>query len=136
MRPDSIRKFDLFYLASIFISIASTLMNFDTQVAALDVRLAELGVVYPAEAFLLITLAFSFAINVLLWFLASRLRLGFVKWIILALVLYSAITMAAGLSMGIGSISITALLNLVLKAIAVSFLFRTDAKEWFATRGK
>ena len=136
MRPDSIRKFDMFYLASILISIASSLMNFDSQVSALEERLADVGVNYSAESFLLITLGFAFAINLLLWFLASRMRLGFTKWIILAFVLYSVATAIAGLSMGLGSVSITGLLNLILKVIAVSFLFRADAKEWYAARGQ
>ncbi len=136
MRPDSIRKFDMFYLASIVIGIASSLMNFETQVGALEVRLTEAGLSAPAEGFLLTTLAIALAINLLLWFLASRMRLGFTKWIILAFVLYSAATAVAGLAMGLGTISITGLLNVVLKAIAVSFLFRADAKEWYATRGQ
>jgi len=136
MRPDSIRKFDMFYLASIVIGIASSLMNFETQVAALETRLAEVGVSYPAEAFLLTTLGIALAINLGLWFLASRMRLGFTKWIILAFVIYSLGTAVLGLSMGMGTVSITGLLNVALKAIALSFLFRADAKEWYATKGQ
>jgi len=136
MRPDSIRKFDLFYLASMAIGVASALMNFDSQVGALEARFAELGVNYPAEGFLLTALGVAFALNLLLWFLVAQMRLGFVKWIIMAFVLYSVGTTGVALSMGMGSVSITGLLNVVLKVIAVSFLFRADAKEWFATRSQ
>lgn len=136
MRPESLRKFDLFYLASIAIGIASSLMNYESQVSALGVRLAEAGLSYPAESFLLIALGIGLAFNVLLWFLASQMRLGFVKWIILAFVLYSGATTMFALSMSMGTLSITGLLNVLLKAIAVTFLFRADAKEWFAARGQ
>lgn len=132
MRPDSIRKFDLFYLAAVAISIASALLNFDTQVAGLGEQLSNSGLDMPAETFLLISLGIAFAINMLLWFCVSRLRMGWVKWVILVFVIYSIVTLASAMAMGLASLSITGVLTVLLKAIALSFLFRADAKEWFA----
>lgn len=135
MRPDSIRKFDMFYLAAILIGVASSLMNYDTTLQAAATQLSDAGLQDSAGTVLVATLGVIFAFNMLLWFLVSRLRIGFVKWIILLIVLFSVANRLLGISQGL-NVSITDIISVLLKAIAVSFLFRADTKEWFAPRSQ
>lgn len=130
MRPDSIRKFDLFYLAAIAISLASSLLNYDTQVALLTARLAGQPTQDYAEAIVLLSTGIALGFYLLLWFLASRLRLGWTRWIVLLMVLYSLASVVVGLGMGAASVSITGLVTLLLKAIATYFLFQKDTLQW------
>lgn len=131
MRPESIGKFDLFYLAAIGIAFASGLMNYDTQLRIATGHLAGNPLQDYAGAIVLFSAAIALAFNLLIWFMASRLRMGWVKWLIVVLVLYSLVSAVIGLSMGMVSLSITGLVTVLLKAIAVSFLFRKDAAAWY-----
>ncbi len=133
MRPDSIRKFDLFYLAAIAIGIASSLLNYDALRDASSVQLREGGLETYADTVVFLTLGIGLFINLLLWFLASRMRIGFVKWILLVFVAISVLTRVMGVAGG-ANVSITDLVNVLLKGIAVWFLFQPDAKEWFAAK--
>lgn len=136
MKPDSIRKFDIFFLASVAMSVASSLLNFDTQVEALKVAWEPQGLQDYAGTFVFVTLAVAFAVNMLLWYLASRFRQGWVKWVLIFFIAYTLITTVAALNMGVGSVSITGAITILLKIVAVYFLFQTDAKEWFASKGE
>lgn len=135
MRPDSIRKFDLFYLASIAIGIASSLMNYDALLADVATKLSEAGLQDSSGTVMLVILGVFFAFNMLLWFLASRMRIGFVKWILLVIVVVSALLRLLNITSGV-NVSITDIISVLLKAIAVFFLFRADTKEWYAIRGQ
>lgn len=132
MRPESLRKFDLFYIAAIGIGLASGLLNYDAQMRMLESQMAGSGLEQYSGGIVLASAGIALAFNLILWLLASRLRMGWVKWVIVALVLYSLGTLVVGLSMSMVSVSITGLITVLLKAIAVSFLFRPDAKAWFA----
>ncbi|VVT02861.1 hypothetical protein [Erythrobacter sp. EC-HK427] len=142
MRPESLRKFDLFYIAAIGIGVASGLLNYDTQVRMLESQLAPSGMQGSAEVAALTSVGVAFLFNLILWFLASRMRVGLAKWLIVALVAFSLLMLVVGLTSSVGiagmraSVSITGLITVLLKAIAVSFLFRPDAKAWFAGRAE
>ena len=133
MRPDSIRKFDIFYLAAIALGIASSLMNYEAKLPVVAAELSQAGAQDAAGAVMFIMLGLVFAFNMLLWFLASKMRIGFVKWILLAVVVVSIVLRLLNITQGV-NVSITDLLNVLLKAIAVFFLFRPDTTEWFAAR--
>lgn len=134
MRPDSIRKFDLFYLASVAVGLASTLLNYDRMEQALQEQLAASGMTGGTEGFLLSGLAIGFALSLALWFLTSRMRIGAMRWLLLLFVAYRAVSIPYALSTGLGSFSITGTIAVLLQVIAVWFLFRPDAREWFATK--
>ena len=136
MRPDSIRKFDMFFLASIALAVASGLLNYETQVSSVTEVWRDAGLQDYAGSFVIGILGISFLVNVLLWYLASRMRQGWVKWVLIVFIVYTSLTTVSALSMGFGNVSITALITLLLKVIAVYFLFRSDAKEWFASKGE
>ncbi|RPF71498.1 hypothetical protein [Aurantiacibacter spongiae] len=139
MRPDSIRKFDMFYILSILTGLAKTLLNLGTMRATLEAELARSGLGgmgSTGEATLYASLAFGFLLSVVLWWLVSRKRLGFVKWIMLAILVYNVVTIPLALIAGVGSVSITGLVTIIFQAVALWFLFQPDAREWLATRGR
>ena len=135
MKPDSVKKFDLFFLASIAIAVVSALMNWDQSLAGAQEALSQSGMEGQAETFLIIGLAFGIGLGLLLWAMASPLRLGFARWLLLLFVAYRAVSIPLALTSGMGSLSITGLVTVLLEAIALWFLFRPDAKQWYATRG-
>ncbi|WP_271079005.1 hypothetical protein [Aurantiacibacter sp. MUD61] len=132
MRPDAIRKFDLFFLASVAMGLASGLLNFDAQVAALAQAWTQVGLQDQAESFIIGITIVGFAVNMLLWYLASRKRQGWVKWVLAAFVAFSAVSIVSALASDMGSLSLTGAIALLLKAIATVFLFMPDAKAWFS----
>jgi hypothetical protein len=116
--------------------MASALLNYDTQLGAISIQLGEAGMQDYASTVMFATLGIGLAVNLLLWFLVSRLRIGWVKWILIAFLAYSLLSIPAALSRPDMNVSLTGLVNVLLKAIAVWFLFRPDAKEWFAAADK
>ena len=133
MRPESIRKFDLFYLAAIAIGIASSLLNFEQVVAGMEQQLAASGLNMDATGMVIGSNALGIGVSLILWFFASRMRQGWVKWVLLLLLMIQAASIPGALTMGVGTLSITMLIVVLLKAIAIWFLFVPDAKEWFAS---
>ena len=132
MRPDSIRKFDIFFLASVAMGAASSLLNYDAQVESLAQQWEPLGMADQSAAFILGAGVLGVLINMLLWYLASRMRQAWVKWVLVIFVAIIAASVFSALGSGFGSVSITGLVTLLLRGIAVYFLFTPEAKEWFA----
>ncbi len=135
MRPESIRKFDIFFLASVAMGAASSLLNYEAQVVALTAQWGPLGMGDSSSAFILASSVAGVLVNLLLWYLASRMRQGWVKWILVVFVILILGGTVSAIGSGLGSVSITGLITLLLRAIAVYFLFQPDAKEWFAHTG-
>lgn len=131
MRPESIRKFDLFFLAAIALGVASSLLNYDSLLIAASEPLREAGIAELSETVLIVTLGLGIAINLLLWFLISVLRIGFVRWILLLIVVFLVVTRVLNVAQG-ANVSLTDLVAVLLKAIAMWFVLRPDAREWFA----
>lgn len=134
MRPDSIKKFDLFFLAAIAISVVQALINYETMERAVEAQLEVSGMAGDAGAILPISLAIGFAINLGLWFLVSRMRQGWARWVLLAFVAYRVVSIPLGVSSGVASLSITGVIAALLQVIAMWFVFQPDAREWFASR--
>lgn len=129
MRPTSIIRFEQLFLISLAIGLINVILTWDTTLAAIqaDPNSAALG---PNFAY--ITTAFGFGINLLLWYLVARKAVGFVKWILLVLMVIGVLALPSSfailppLNLAIG-LALT-----VMQAIAVYMLFRPDAKKWFA----
>lgn len=141
MRPDSIRKFDLFYVSAMGISIASALLNFETLSATLQAELARRGAEGNADALVLSTVGIRVGVALLLWFLASRLRwtpacLLLLAYLILQVVvtIWTLVAGAGGEGMA-SNLSITGVIFILLQGIGLWFLFQPDAREWFASSG-
>ena len=135
MRPAAIKKFDMLYLGSLVISVLGVLLNFDTMVEISNDQLMAEGLEPMGSGILIAGLAFTVIITLALWFLVSRLRIEFVKYILALFAAYGVYTMV------VGSTAEGPMLNLVLgwastimSVAAVYFLFTPEAKAWFAEK--
>ena len=135
MKPAAIKKFDMLYLGSLAVSVLSVALVFDTMVQISNDQLAAQGLEPMGGGILIAGLAFWVIIALALWFLVSKLRIEFVKYLLALFAVYSVFTMAVG---GAGE---GPMLNLILGWIssvmslaAVYFLFTAEAKAWFAEK--
>jgi len=140
MKPESIRRFDLFYLGSIALSLVGYLVSYDKIVAQMEAKTAAAGMQLGSGT-VMVTIVLGTALNLLLWFLVSRKALSVGKWIIVLLFvvgLGSAVGLVGspGLFSGTWTLLKTiSALTLLLEAAAVYYLFRPDAQTWFAGKG-
>ena len=130
MRPESIVMFERLFLASLVVSAGSFLIGYEDtmRLAASDPAMQRFGL---GSGFLLGTLAVSFAIYLLLWYLIAHKASNVAKWILIVLVAIGLATVPMSLT---GAMTTPLLLNLAVYALevaAVVFLFRADAKAWF-----
>ncbi|GGD62351.1 hypothetical protein GRI62_13345 [Erythrobacter arachoides] len=132
VRPDSIKKFDLFYLAAIAIGVAQALLNYDAMQTALAGGLSSTGLAGQAGIVLPIGLALGFGFSLFNWFLVSRLRQGWARWVLLVFVAWRVSSIPLAIGAGMGSLSITGMIAALLQMIALYFLFRPETRAWFA----
>ena len=133
-RPDSIRKFELFYLGALLVGLVAGFVSFGSTADAVDAQLARAGM-EGGETFVLVSLGISLVFGLLMWFLIARKAIGFLKWLLLALLLYNVLAVPLAMTSGLGTVSIIGVVVMAMQAAAIFFLFRPDAKEWFARRG-
>ncbi len=85
------------------------------------------------DSFLAVTLAFGFAVSLLLWFLIARRASNIAKWILTALtalgLLWLPGTLANARAMGALELLLVLVIT-VLQLVAIWFLFRPDARAW------
>ena len=122
--------FERLFLASLVVSAGSFLIGYEDtmRIAASDPAMQRFGL---GSGFLLGTLAVSFAIYLLLWYLVAHRASTVAKWILVVLVALGLVSVPLSL---MGPLSLTVLLNLAVYALEVAamvFLFRADAKAWF-----
>lgn len=137
MKPESIRRFDLFYLGSVVLSLVGSLVSYNAMVAQMQARTAAAGM-QLGSGMVIGTVVLSIAISLLLWFLVSRKAVVIAKWIIVlffVLGLISAMGVAGTPSLFSGNWTLLKTISavvLLLEAAAVYYLFQPDAKAWFA----
>ena len=131
MQPESIRKFSLFYLGSLVVSLVATVINYDqvTQSVARQTGAAgaELG-----SGVVVGSMAVGAAVMLLLWYLVARKGFAIAKWIVVGFFLVSLYGLFGVLRGGISASDALGLVSFVLQAVAVYFLFQPDAKAWFS----
>lgn len=130
MRPESIVMFERLFLFSLAVSAVSFVIGYEEamRVVANDPAMQQFGL---GGSFMIGTLAVSFAIYLLLWYLVAHKASNVAKWILIVLVALGVASLPLALS---GPLGITALLNLAvyaLEVVALVYLFRADAKAWF-----
>ncbi|WP_374407369.1 hypothetical protein [Pelagerythrobacter sp.] len=137
MRPDSIRKFDMFWLGALALGVVNFLLTYGSLKAQIDAQFAQSGLdADMGGAGLIGGFVFGIVINLALWFLVSRLRLEFVKWILILLILLGLTGLPDLFATGVAVSIVLSLVAIVMQAAAIWFLFRPDAKAWFASKGK
>lgn len=135
MRPDSIRKFDMLWLGALALGVVAFVLGYGALKAQVDAQLAASGMTGASSAALIGGFAFGIVISLALWFLVSRLRLEFVKWILILLFVWGLINLPAIFADGFTLIDALSLIGTAMQAAAIYFLFRPDAKAWFAAKG-
>jgi hypothetical protein len=130
MRPESIRRFDMFYLGSVALSVVDFVLEHDAVMAQTEAqsRAAQvsLGAGFVNGGFAVWT-----ALMVLLWFFAAHRRSNVAKWIIVLLAVIGLWGLPALVTGSFTTAKIVSLLSFMLSWVAVYFLFRADAKAWF-----
>lgn len=133
MRPESIKKFDMLYLGAVVLGLVNFVLSYGAMKAQMDAELARTGV-EMGSGVLIASVIFGIVISLALWFLISRLRIEVVKWVLVLFFLWGLIGMPALFADGFGPTDIIALATFVMQAAAIYFLFRPDAKAWFAEK--
>lgn len=134
MRPPSILMFERLFLISLALSMLSFVLGYETMAEELanEPGVAELGL---GNGFLVTTMVVGVGIYLLLWFLIARKASNVAKWILIALLALSVISLPALFS---GPMDLYAILTLAVYALevaAVVFLFRDDATAWLKGEG-
>jgi len=141
-KPDSMKKFDLFFWGSMAFSIIGMALGWGAieevmaseEMGATQAALGE-GALQTITA---IGLVVGLLIYVALWFLISVKRIEFIKWIYIALVAYGLIQLPASFELvgGFGAMHIPGVISTVLSLLAIWMTFRPDSREWFAARNE
>lgn len=130
MRPKSIRLFELFYLAAIAMVTASAIYDFSAILASTEQSMARRGIDPFTLAISGIVLAIGF--KLVLWFMLARLRIGFVRYIVILVILWEAWNIPLAMTNGVSPSDIVAIADVVLQVIAIVFTFTASARAWFA----
>ena len=132
MQPESIRKFTLFYLGSLVVSLVATFVGYDVLTAQLEAQSAATGLAVSSGT-IIAGIVLNVAITLLLWYLVARKGFVIAKWIIVLFFLFTLVTSISGIfAGGLAVHEGLSLLAIVLTAAAVYFLFQPDAKAWCA----
>jgi len=131
MRPQSIVQFERLFLASIAVSVINFILGYGAAVAALqrDPHMQQLGL---GGGFATAIFAVGTGIYLLLWFLIARKAVNIAKWVLVALVALSVVSLLNSLAASF-TLNVTTVLGLVtyaLEVAAVVYLFRGDAVAW------
>ena len=136
MKPASIRKFDMLYWAAVAVGLLGGLLTWNDNVALVEQEMATAGFSMDGvgTGTLIAGVLFGLAINAALWALISILRIGFVKWIILAFTLYGIFTLVVSpVAVPMVTLVSSVVSNLLMFA-ALYFLWQPDAKAWLAEK--
>jgi hypothetical protein len=135
MRPQSIRRFDLFYLAALALSLLAFLLGYDDIVASVEAESSAAGLQMGANV-AIGTFIFGMVLYLLLWFLVSRRRVGIARWIIVLLFLVNLTGVRAIFTAGLTVQNAISLLSLLLSAVAIYYLFRPETAAWLDGRSE
>ena len=131
LRPKSIRLFELFYLGSVLVAAIQTAMEWSVTSRNRDTVNVQqmLGPWFPA----LLTV-FLFTLWLILWYFVARARSNVARWAVVVLYVFSLLGYLTVLGMGSQQTAVSlalSTLGIALDTVAVFFLFRRDAVEWF-----
>lgn len=138
MRPTSIAQFDRYFLASLALGLINSVLSYRANVALLeaDPALAQTGF---GSGFVVTVVLFALGIPLLLWYFISRRASNIAKWILVVMTGLGLPLMIPTLpdmaERGGPTLFITVVLT-ALQLLAISYLFRQDARDWLAIRGR
>ena len=132
-KPGAIQNFDKLYLGAIVLSLINFALSYGTLVEQVREETAAAGMEMGGGV-LIVGIVISTLVSLLLWFLISKKKIEFIKWILILFLVYSVVSLPAALSDGIGLNEVIAIVVVLIQAAAVWMLFQPDAKEWFAEK--
>lgn len=134
MRPESIVSFERFYLGGVVVGLVNTMLTWGDMQAELasDPAIAEAG---WGTGFMVASVAFTFLIQLLFWYLIARRGSNIAKWVmtvlfVLGLVFTVPMLMGMAPMPGGTTALVLSLAITILQGIAIYFLFRPDAVAW------
>ncbi|WP_420605887.1 hypothetical protein [Novosphingopyxis sp.] len=131
MRPASIKKFEIAYLANLIVGAVGTIFNWDVTLEQFQ---AGAGAAL-SPMILIAILVVAYAISLLLWYFVARRASNIAKWIVVVFTLFGLIGLPAFFVGAFSLVKGIGLLSLLLSVTAVIFLFMPDARLWFAGYG-
>jgi hypothetical protein len=160
MRPNAIVRFERLYLVSVGLVLAQQIVSFFffrsifNRFAAPDMSAEATGTIGFIMTFAaLFGLIIALGIPLLFWWLAARKRQEFAKWVLLVISVLSVLNLLFSLTVwfvlptelmnmpGLGDARTTQAIIVALDAaaevtgvIAITYLFRREAVEWFRSR--
>ncbi len=131
MRPQSIIMFERLFLASLAVSVVNFILGYGVAVETLqrDANIQQLGL---GGGFAIALFAVGTGIYLLLWFLIAHKAINIAKWVLIALIALSVVSLATSLA-GSFTLDLTTGLGLatyILEVAAAVYLFREDAVAW------
>lgn len=135
MRPDSIKKFDLFYLGAITIELIANILDRGSIALVVANRFpSEQGssglVAGSSDTLAIVLIALLAAVQLVLWYLVSRARIGLVRFVIVALVAINLLGLPAIFAALPVVAPLVALIVLALQLIAVFYVFKAESTIW------
>jgi len=134
-RPASIINFERSFWASILIGIGSMVLHWTTVVDLLKKDPVLSKSVDAAVIGVGLALAFGFALSLLLWYLISRRVSNVAKWIYVVVMGFGVVSTLTSIddpASPTGFALAISLASTALTAVSIFFLFRPDARAWFA----
>ena len=134
MKPRSISRFEAWYFLAVALSLVSTALGWSDMSTYTDAVIDESGANSRGMGLVLLfsSVAMFLVLALIFWAAIVLSRLGAARWVLAVLIAYAAYTVVmriANTEMGLGLVADIA--AVASAAIAVSFLFRADAKAWF-----
>ena len=134
MKPRSISRFEAWYFLAVALSLVSTALGWSEMSTYTDAVIDESGANSRGMGLVLLfsSVAMFLVLALIFWAAIVLSRLGAARWVLAVLIAYAAYTVVmriANTEMGLGLVADIA--AVASAAIAVSFLFRADAKAWF-----
>jgi len=129
MRPKSIVRFEIFYLAALALAVVNAVTSWSRNAALIHRSGADTMV----AGYQYWTTGLGLLIPLLLWYFVARRASVIAKWIIVAMFAIGALSLgyvviAGRLANGLGGV--LAAVAFVFQAVAVAMLFRADARTW------
>jgi hypothetical protein len=129
MKPATIRRFDVFYLAWVALVVIDFVLQHDAYVAQVSEQGSGSGVVL-GTTFVNVLFGVWILVMLLLWYLVSRKRSVIAKWLIVLLTLVNVFAVPFHDVLTLPAI--IAWLTLLASVVASYSLFGVNAKAWFS----
>lgn len=130
MRPKPVKTFEFLYCIAVALYSANAVRDYEMLKASAGEDLVRRGL--DPDTLLVSSIILMIGLMLLLMVMVSRLRIGFVRYLIVALVAWEAWELYPIVMQNQGSSVMIGVGSAVLQAIAVAFTFLPDANRWFS----